>query len=178
MIKIFTILLLTACSCLADSLTLYVGNVQGLPDNKVSIPLYVHNFTNIGSFQFSFHWPTNLAAFDSLKLTPKWLFNGNFGTNQTQNGWLVTSWDDTQALSQDLADGMTLFVVTLKLTTNYGVGYVYVDGNPTPIEIPPSTWPSTSIGLIGVPQSWAATMRNTLTSPVSSSTSTSAIWVA
>ena len=44
--------------------------------------------------------------------------------------------------------------------------------------MPPWIWPSTWIGLMARPTSWAAVMRRTLTVPSSISTSTSAIWAA
>ena len=47
-----------------------------------------------------------------------------------------------------------------------------------PMTTPPSIWPSTFLGLIALPTSWAAMIRRTSTCPVSVSTSTSASWVA
>ncbi len=47
---------------------------------------------------------------------------------------------------------------------------------PSPWRMPPWIWPSTSVGLIARPTSWAATTRRTFTVPSSTSTSTSATW--
>ena len=46
-----------------------------------------------------------------------------------------------------------------------------------PCASPPWTWPSTSIGLMMMPQSSTETKRSSLTSPVSGKTSTTAMWV-
>src|SRR6476646_2717776 len=47
---------------------------------------------------------------------------------------------------------------------------------PMPIQTEPMIWPSTETGLSARPQSWAAQTLWTVTSPVSSSTVTSATW--
>ena len=54
--------------------------------------------------------------------------------------------------------------------------YASISAMPRPWAMPPWIWPSTSVGLIARPTSWAATIRRTFTVPRSRSTSTSATW--
>src|SRR6185503_12662561 len=45
------------------TLTFAVGATNGVTNSQVVVPIRVSNFANISSFQFSFHWNTNVASF-------------------------------------------------------------------------------------------------------------------
>ena len=69
-------------------------------------------------------------------------------------------------------------VGNLKVTQSFVLPATYSSrsAKPTPMSMPPSSWPSTFWGWMTVPGSAADVIRTTLTSPVAVSTSTSAIW--
>src|SRR5256885_4537164 len=79
----------------ASGLTLTVGSSSGPPGASLLVPVQATGFSDLSTFQFTFHFdPTNLAFLDVGSFLLTGLAGGNFGTNQATNGILTVSWDD------------------------------------------------------------------------------------
>src|SRR4051794_19615053 len=74
----------------ASGLTLAVGSTNGPTGSSVLIPVRTIGFSDMSTFQFSFHFdPTNLSFLDVGPFALPGLAGGNFGTNQATNGILT-----------------------------------------------------------------------------------------
>src|SRR5438552_1677958 len=121
----------------ADDPRFVVANVNGMSGDQIVVPVQVAGFSNIHTFQFSFHWDSAQAAFmDVEQLVLPGLAAGSFGVTDTNNGALRVSWDDLGGESQDLADGAALFAVRLKLTApNGSASSLFINGSPLTVEV-------------------------------------------
>ena len=83
-----------------DPVTFTVGSASGLPGTNVLVAVRVSQFTNINTFQFSFHWDTNVVTFMNVEQFGLPGFSvGNFGLNSTNAGRLNVSWDNTDPVN-------------------------------------------------------------------------------
>ena len=84
-----------------NPVTFTVGSASGLPGTNVLVPVRVSQFTNINTFQFSFHWDTNVVTFVDVEQfgLPGFSSGGNFGLNSTNAGRLNVSWDNTDPMN-------------------------------------------------------------------------------
>jgi len=114
-----------------------VGNANGPSGAQVLVPVEVDTFTNIGIFQFSFHWNASQAVFiDAEQFGLVGLTAGSFGTTDTNTGTLRVSWDDPNGKGESVADGTTLFAVRLQLIgTNGSASALFIDGSPLSLEV-------------------------------------------
>src|SRR5436190_11069460 len=113
------------------TLTFAVGATNGVTNSEVVVPIRVSNFTNISSFQFSFHWNTNVASFvDVEQFGVQGMASTDFGVFAT--GTVTVAWFEPNASSTNLADGATVFGVRLKLVGPAAATCpVTIDGVPT-----------------------------------------------
>src|SRR5438552_18182428 len=118
-------------------ITFTVGNVTGTPGSQVFVPVVVSGFSDLSTFQFSFHFdPADATLVDLGPFALNGLGPGNFATNQAANGILTVSWDDLGGQGQTVFDGVAIFAVRLLLTGPIGSrSTVQLDGASTPIEI-------------------------------------------
>src|SRR5205814_9662265 len=114
-----------------------VGSTSAPPGAQIIIPVQVNGFSNVSTFQFSFHYDSNDAVLlDIGTFGLSSLVRGNFDTNQAINGILGISWDDPLGMSQTVPDGTTIFSVLLLLTGPIGAASaVQLDGSWIPVEI-------------------------------------------
>ena len=112
-------------------LTFAVGATNGVTNSQVVVPIRVSQFTNISSFQFSFHWDTNVASFvDVEQFGLQGMAITDFGVFPT--GTVTVAWFEPNASTTNLADGATVFGIRLMLTGRPATtGLVTIDSVPT-----------------------------------------------
>lgn len=128
----------TSTSPSANTLVLAAASAHGLPGTEVAIPIMTTNFANVRTFQFSFHWNTNLASFIALEQMNASLSGlpGDFGVTMTNNGTVTVAWDEPLNGSIDLPNGATIFAVRLKCTGSpSNTASLVIDSSPTPIAV-------------------------------------------
>ena len=120
-----------------DPVTFTVGSASGLPGTDVLVPVRVSNFTDIRTFQFSFHWNTGVVTFLNVEqFGLSGLSVGNFGTINTNAGRLTVSWDDTSGGTVTLPDATAIFFVKFKCSgAPSNTTSLIIDGTPTPFDV-------------------------------------------
>ena len=114
-----------------------VGSVIARRGALVTIPVLVEGFSDVSSFQCSFHWPAGLATYAGVgQFGPSDMDASNVGTNLASGGTLTFSWDDTSGRAISLPDCSVLFAVNLALSAHTsGSGSLGIDGVPTALEV-------------------------------------------
>ncbi len=122
----------------AANLTFIVGATNGVTNSEVVVPIQVRQFTNVSSFQFSFHWNTNIATYVGVeRFGLPGLTNNNesFGTPFTPIGTLTVAWFDPDGGAQTFADDGVVFGVRLRLIgPAASTSVTTIDGTPTAID--------------------------------------------
>ncbi len=113
------------------TLTFVVGATNGVTNSQVVVPISASQFTNISSFQFSFHWNTNVASFVAVEqFGLQGMAPTDFGVFPT--GTVTVAWFEPNAGSTNLANGAVVFGVRLQLIGQAAASCpVTIDGMPT-----------------------------------------------
>lgn len=120
-----------------QGLAFAVGDTNGPPGVQVLALVQVKGFSDITTFQFSFHYDPAKASFvDMEQFDALGLVGGNFDASKSNQGIVTVSWDDPLALGRSLTDGTTLFAARLLLTGEIGTtNVVAIDSSSTPLEV-------------------------------------------
>lgn len=120
-------------SAKAATLTFVVGTTNGVTNSQVVVPIHVTNFTGVGSFQFSFHWNTNIASFMSVEqFGLAGMTTNDFGA--FANGTLTVAWFEPSGGVTNVADGSRIFGVRFRLVgPPASTTPVTIDSVPTPL---------------------------------------------
>jgi VCBS repeat-containing protein len=121
----------SAAAVSGATLTFAVGATNGVTNSQVVVPIRVSNFANISSFQFSFHWDTNVASFVGVEqFGLAGMTNSDFGV--FPNGTVTVAWVEPSASAANLPDGSTVFGVKLQLAGRPAIACpVTIDSVPT-----------------------------------------------
>jgi len=119
------------------SFTFVPSNTSPALGETVFVDVVVDGFTDIASYQYSINWNQNHLSYQGLSnFNLTGLSAGSFGTTQTGNGILTTSWSDPFAGVQSLPDGTVLFTITYDVIATSGVTTdVEFSGTPLGLEV-------------------------------------------
>lgn len=127
----------TLAAVAQPTFTFLPSNATPALGETVTFEVVVNDFTDIASYQYSINWEStdfNYVGVSNFALPG--LSAGNFGTTQTGTGRLSTLWSDPFADVQSLANGDTLFTLTLDVAATMGAtSDVVFSGIPTGFEI-------------------------------------------
>ena len=124
----------------AAALTFAVGATNAVTNSQVVVPIRVTNFTAISSFQFSFHWNTNVARFMGVEqfalpgqtTNDFGLLTNDFGV--FPEGTLAGLWFEPNGISTNVPDGTQIFGIRFQFVGPAAATCpVRIDGNPTAI---------------------------------------------
>ena len=119
-------LVLLLCSLTASaqdpSFSFLISDPDPTQGEIIDAHVVVDNFTDLVGFQFSVNWDETDLDYQGVTPTPDLLgfFISNFGTTQTSQGVLVTSWSDPTLTGQSLAAGDTLFTISFEVLASTG----------------------------------------------------------
>lgn len=123
-------------SLTASAMTFTVGNVDAANGAQAVVPVQVSGLTSVNTFQFSFHYNTNVATLVGIEQVasslPGFSVAGSFATNEL--GVIRVLWLEPNGDQASIADGV-LFAVRLKLIGSpRSFSDLTIDGSPLPME--------------------------------------------
>ncbi|RMG59168.1 MAG: T9SS C-terminal target domain-containing protein [Bacteroidetes bacterium] len=98
-----------------DEVYFDLADHQVEPGTQVTIPVHVRDFQNVIGYQFSLEWDPAVLQFESVQ---EGIVPAAYGTWNTSNGMLTTSWAGLQG--QTFADGDTAFSLTFTVVGGMG----------------------------------------------------------
>lgn len=134
---LFLFLFNTGRTC-GQQLTLFIPAFNDTCGTAVQVPVKAVNFDNLLALQGTLGWDTAKLSFSGISnFGPANLAlgAGNFGTNNSANGYLTFSWNDANLSGESVADSFVIF--TMAFIARNGIsstGAVQFRSVPTPIE--------------------------------------------
>ena len=103
-----------------DKLHLEIENVKTVAGELYKVEFKSSDFENIIGYQFTLKFDQKNLSFESIEAGALNVDNSNFGTNQTENGILTTSWNNKTA--QTMGSDAILFTIVFRALTNESIG--------------------------------------------------------
>ncbi len=127
----------------AGEVTFIVASTNGAPGTDILVPIRVQSFSNVASFQFSFHWNPAIARFigvEQFGLPGLTSGPNNFNLGMSNAGTFTVLWDDPNLNGVDRADGDAIFYVRFNATGSPSNSTsLVIDGTPTGFLVTDST---------------------------------------
>jgi gliding motility-associated-like protein len=104
----------------------------------ITVDVVVTGFTDIALYQYSINWNQNLLSYQGLSNLnlPGLSVGGSFGTTQTSNGILTTSWSDPGGGVTSVPDGTVIYTITYDVVASSGATTdIMFTGTPVGFEI-------------------------------------------
>ncbi len=99
----------------SDDLLLFAVDTMIANGDAFCMPVFVNNFTDVGSFQFNMDWDNSLLTYTMVQnVNPALLADPLF--NIDGQGFLTTNWFHPQGATSSLANGAVLFEVCFDFT--------------------------------------------------------------
>lgn len=120
-----------------------------VPGEQVCIGVSVSQFTDILAMQMSIHWDPTVLQYQSVGgFNLPFMGGFSFGTIYADQGDLLLSWYDGAGNAQSVPDGTVIFEICFTVIGQPGDNTtLYIDGDPTPVEIVSSAGGGTVVGM-------------------------------
>ena len=122
---VLAITLLSSVS-FAQKRTFYLGQLDSVCANTVSIPLYTKGFVNILDFQFSINWDTTVLTYKSVQIPSNNLLGINSGSYNALRKGFGLLWFDNSTMGTTVPDSTLILTLT----------FTYKAGAPTAGLVP------------------------------------------
>jgi len=93
-----------------------IGNYFVNPGDEIIIPVRVKDFTNIAGYQFTISWNSEVLSFNEVSNNA---LLGYYGFQATKEGFLTTSWNETNGAAVTLENNTVVFELKYNIAGGY-----------------------------------------------------------